>query len=93
MDKLRAAIMGKRGKNLDDLQFMTGTINRICFIYYLNQIISRVLPYGGFRVFECSPPQVREEDSCIQVGKLYPFTKLCPCIVEGAVKIIFCEFP
>ena len=27
MDKLRAAIMGKRGKNLDDLQFMTGTVD------------------------------------------------------------------
>ena len=31
MDKLRAAIMGKRGKNLDDLQFMTGIKTTILY--------------------------------------------------------------
>ena len=29
MDKLRVAIMGKRGKNLDDLEFMTGNTSEI----------------------------------------------------------------
>ena len=65
MEKLRAAIMGKKGKNLDDLQYMSGKCSQKRIEYHK---IFRVLSYRRFGVTKCPPPEICQEDPGIQVS-------------------------
>ena len=70
MNKLRLAVMGNNGKNLDDLAQMDGKFQFSTKIGKINYFIFRVCSYFRLREFELLAIEVRQQDLCIQVQRL-----------------------
>ena len=67
LERLREAVLGRDGRNLADVEYMSGRNVSEQNLTYKNAF-SRILPYRRYRVCQCPPFEVCQENSHIQVN-------------------------